>query len=394
MDRRKTLTALAALAAPPVLRAAGRRPPPASPEEPRRPVNALWSTRFDYKAPSDVRRIVNNAADVGYSDLFFQVRGNGTVFYRSAYEPWAYELSGSSPAFTGRNPGWDPLMTAVREGAKRGIRIHAYANVLPGWRGRREPPRESGQLWVRHRDWFMVDRLGDRMKPTSKWYTFLNPAHPGVRRHLIGVFAELAAYPVAGIHLDYIRFPEDYHLVAREIYPDAPQTELRARSDFSYDPVSLRLFGDRPAEAPGEWDRFRRAAVTRVVRDIAGAVRARRSDCLLSASLIGDPVRGYRDAFQNGIEWTRRGWLDWAVPMLYGTDGFAENLNGYTERLGPGLAARSLVGGLNAANPAPDVLRQIRSLRAAGCRGQAVFAYSHLFSGTRLTAKGRALFGG
>jgi uncharacterized lipoprotein YddW (UPF0748 family) len=49
----------------------------------------LWVTRWDYKTPEDVRAIVANAASLNFNVILFQVRGNGTVFYPSAIEPWA-----------------------------------------------------------------------------------------------------------------------------------------------------------------------------------------------------------------------------------------------------------------------------------------------------------------
>ncbi|HKL21641.1 MAG TPA: family 10 glycosylhydrolase, partial [Tichowtungia sp.] len=190
---------------------AGARPP-RLPE-----VRAIWVTRFDYKSPLDVSSIVVNCARAGFTDIFFQVRGNATAFYPSRVEPWGFELHGKDVANTGKDPGWDPLQTAVSWAKRYNIRLHAYINVLPGWRGMKDPPRSAGQLWTAHPDWFMVDSTGAKMRPTSAWYSFLNPAHPAVRGHLMQVAAELARYDVAGLHLDYIRFPYDYKDVAREV---------------------------------------------------------------------------------------------------------------------------------------------------------------------------------
>ena len=61
---------------------------------PQPPVRALWVTRFDYATPEDVCSIIDNVAGAGFTDVFFQIRGNATVFYKSRLEPWAYELSG------------------------------------------------------------------------------------------------------------------------------------------------------------------------------------------------------------------------------------------------------------------------------------------------------------
>jgi len=65
-------------------------------------VRAIWVTRFDFKTPADVEAIVANCARTGFTDIFFQIRGNGTVFYPSQVEPWAFELSGSDVAFVAK----------------------------------------------------------------------------------------------------------------------------------------------------------------------------------------------------------------------------------------------------------------------------------------------------
>ena len=48
------------------------------------------------------------------------MRGNGTVFYPSAIEPWAEE-------FDHRDPGFDPLAIACAEGQKRAHGRHLLA---------------------------------------------------------------------------------------------------------------------------------------------------------------------------------------------------------------------------------------------------------------------------
>ena len=63
---------------------------------------SIWVTRWDYRTREDIRDIMANCAEAGFTAVMFQVRGNGTVFYRSELEPW-------SEAFDFRHPGFDPL---------------------------------------------------------------------------------------------------------------------------------------------------------------------------------------------------------------------------------------------------------------------------------------------
>jgi uncharacterized lipoprotein YddW (UPF0748 family) len=128
-------------------------------------IRAIWITRGEYRTASDVRRIVENCAKMKFNVLLFQVRGNGTVFYRSKIEPWAYELTSSAPTTTGKDPGWDPLALAVAEAHRRGMELDAWVNAFPAWRSQQYPPRESKQLWWAHPDWFMCDAAGERMLP-------------------------------------------------------------------------------------------------------------------------------------------------------------------------------------------------------------------------------------
>ncbi len=362
--------------------------------EPARPqVRALWVTRFDYSTPEDVRSIIRNVAEAGFSDVFFQIRGNATTFYPSRLEPWAYELSGDDVGLLGNDPGWDPLQLAIDEARSTGLRVHAYMNVLPGWKGLADPPVAAGQLWTEHPDWFMVDATGAKMRPTSGWYAFINPVLPEVRAHLRGIVKELCRYDLAGIHLDYIRYPYDYHLVAGQHYPDASKEELMRHADFSYDPASqaalLERYGWKVTK--DEIIRFRCESVTRVVRDISYVMQTEKPDrCLLSAAVLGNPVDGRNHAYQDSGAWARTGLVDWIVQMNYGTKSFTRYLGLIRKAAGRRGFGDGVVVGINCKNDEEALLQQLDAVKQSGARGFALFSYTYLFDDRhRITEKGR-----
>jgi uncharacterized lipoprotein YddW (UPF0748 family) len=350
---------------------------------------AVWVTRWDYKTADDIRRIIDNCARTGFNMILFQVRGNATAFYRSSIEPWAWELTSSGPATTGRDPGFDPLALAVERAHRRGVELHAYMNVFPGWMSQKYPPPEVGQLWTRHPDWFMVDRDGRKMIPWDRdlspqkrdYYTWLNPATAEVRDYAVSVFREVAErYDVDGIHLDYVR------------YPDV--------GDFSYDPVSLRRFreetGKAPDEAPELWTRWRGRQVSEVVRRICDECKKVKPDLMISASVARDPIHGSEKLMQRSLEWMAAGKIDAAFPMIYTAknEEVALNVTGYVGR-GSG---RLVFAGLKAPNNDPRILtdrantdkpetadtrtvllEQISLARLAGAHGISLFSYSALF---------------
>ena len=359
------------------------------------PVRALWVTRFDYTTEADVKQIITNTAEAGFTDVFFQIRGNGSAFYRSDIEPWAFELSGNNVDLLGTDPGWDPLQAAIDAAQPFDLRVHAYINVLPGWKGLENPPAEAGQLWTEHPDWFMIDSFGSKMLPTSGWYSFINPVLPEVRKHLRKITSELCRYDVAGVHLDYIRYPNDYHLVADVHYPEASEDELMRRSDFSYDPVSQTALMD----AYG-WDvtkeqisKFRRDSITRLVRDISYVMQVEKpGHCVLSASVKANPVEGKYYAHQDSGAWARQGLVDWVVQMNYATRSFNRYLKAMEKAAGKTGFRNNVVVGIYGKNDLDDLLKQIDQIFESDCRGLAFFSYTFLFDENhQLTEKGRIL---
>lgn len=366
-------------------------------------VRALWVTRFDYTQPDDVRAIIQNAADLNFNVVLFQVRGNGTVFYPSEIEPWAWELTSDSPATTGQDPGWDPLALAIELAHERGIELHAYMNVFPAWREQVYPPRDSGQLWWDHPDWFMCDASGRRMiprdprvpysdpvyggpldnvrrdAPPGPWYSFISPGVPEVQDYLASVFEEVAAnYDVDGLHFDYIRYPGEIHEVTAG-YGDRAD-EL---GNWSYDPVSLARFQHEtgflaPDASPEAWTRWRCAQITETVRKIRERVDAARPGLILSASVMPVPALAISENNQDYCTWMEEGLLDSAVTMGYTAD--TELFHTRVENLLNDRPSHGrIVSGLSLGNGPEPAIAEINSTRELGVDGFAGFAYSHLF---------------
>ncbi|MEI6892753.1 MAG: family 10 glycosylhydrolase [Pontiella sp.] len=356
-------------------------------------VQALWVTRFDYSTALDVEQIIENVGQAGFTDVFFQVRGNGTAYYESKLEPWAHELSGNQLPMLGTNPGWDPLQLALDTARPYGLRVHAYINVLPGWKGRIDPPVQAKQLWTAHPDWFMVDSLGDKMLPSSGWYSFINPVIPAVRAHLRGIVEELCAYDVAGIHLDYIRYPYDYQIIADQLYPTATPEELARRSEFSYDAVSQSALYHKYGweVTKSQIEEFRRDSITRVVQDISYAMQSKKPGrCLLSACVMGNPIEGRAHAYQDSGLWVRKGLVDWAVQMNYATKSFDRYLKNMKKAAGRKPFKKAVIVGIFCKHDPELILKQIDTVNTSGSRGLALFSYEYLFgTNHQVTEKGR-----
>ncbi len=326
-------------------------------------IRAIWVTRWDYKTARDIEHVMDNCRRAGFNTVLFQVRGAGTVFYRSRLEPWADELGG-------RDPGFDPLSVACAAAHRRGLKIHAWVNVVPGFRGKK-PPSNPRQLYRARADWFWRDKLG-RRQPLG-WYCSLNVCYPEVRRYLSDVMREIVAgYPVDGLHMDYIRFPNEHNpsYPAGAVVPDYPR-DARTLAMFR------RATGKTPGQAPAAWNAWRTAQVTQLVRDIRDMMRRVRPDAMLTAAVSANMTKAKRYHFQDASTWLAQGLIDAAFPMNYAssTAVFEKQLRLWLSLTSP----QPIVTGVMFDKRDPSLV--VDQVQRASIRGHhfAAFAYNSLF---------------
>lgn len=337
---------------------------------PDQEIRAIWITRSDYKSPEDITKIVRNCAAYNFNLLLFQVRGNGTVYYKSELEPWAWELNGKDVSNLGKDPGWDPLDCAIKEARKYHVELHAWLNTMPGWGGEQDPPENVPQLWNTHRDWFMRDKSGNIMIPTGKnkdWYRFISPSNPEVQDYIRDVYTEVARnYPVDGVHFDYIRYPGEI-------------------GDYSYDSASLarfkELYQGTPDSFPDEWSQFRRNSIAELCSKTYMSVTAARPGIKVSSAVIADRDRASSAHYTNAAQWSENGTIDIIMPMSYTNDllkfrrmNQEQIQNAHGRFVCPGIGV-----GKNWAATPEMAIEQVETARAIGAQGVTFFAYHGLF---------------
>jgi uncharacterized lipoprotein YddW (UPF0748 family) len=285
----------------------------------REDVFGLWVTRWDFRTTDDIQRVVNDAADLGVTDLYWQVRGQGDAFYRSELEPWGEELTQeydkAGKAIDDRNrdldPGFDPLLFAINEAHHRGLRIHAWINVMPHWKGVK-PPIDAKHSFYTRPHWRLSDE-NSKPQELSSGYVVVNPVLDEVQDHIVAVVSDIVhRYQIDGVHLDYVRFLND-ELDSEKLYPgDARSLSLYARE-----------VGDRATAGQVNRTKYRdwiRSRITRLVERISNESLLNHPEVRYSAAVWRRPDLARKEYLQDAASWIDEGVVDEIMPMIYTLD--------------------------------------------------------------------------
>jgi len=277
--------------------------------------------RHALTTPGRVDRIVDLATQVNANTLLVQVRGRGDAYYNSDLAPRASDLEATPPDF-------DPLSRLCTRAHAEGLEVHAWVNVFLVWSAP-TPPRSALHVVNVHPDWIsvradgrrMVEMLPEEFEREKMEGMYLAPGIPEVRRHLRDIVREIVTrYPVDGIHLDYVRYPEP------TVGYDADTRTAFAR-EFGVDPMvleqrdslALSVLGgeDRLADLRARWIQWRREQVTNLVRDIRRDLDQMGRNLKLTAAVIADQDAAQNRYLQEWPRWLEEGLLDAAIPMAY-----------------------------------------------------------------------------
>jgi uncharacterized lipoprotein YddW (UPF0748 family) len=358
-------------------------------------VRGLWVLRSSLGSPQSIAAMVRAARDAGFNTLLVQVRGRGEAHYKSAIEPRASELDGQPADF-------DPLATTLDLARRAGLAVHAWVNVnLVA--SATTLPRSRNHIALRHPEWLMVPAplagtLGEFKSPAyigalARWSRsageqveglYLSPIPAEAQEYTAAVVAELAArYAVDGIHLDYVRYPNEAFDHSRTALSAFRQTVAASRPPAERQELDRATAHDPTAwvrSMPDAWATLRRDRLTDLVVRLRSVVKKARPGAVVSAAVVPDADQARGERFQDWASWASRGLLDVVCPMAYTTD--ANEFASQVARARTVLADTPLWTGIGAYRlPAATTAERIRMARRAGTAGVLVFSYDSVSSG-------------
>ncbi len=334
------------------------------PKEQNRETRAVWvATNFRLDWPpktydqieqqNSLREIFRNINRKKLNTVYFQVRSNGTVMFKSETEPF-------SPYFTGRTdvpPAYDPLELAIAEAHKRGLELHAWVNVFRCFTGTETEALESPKhIFNKHPEWIIEARVEGK-----KTY-WLDPGLPEAREYLANLFTELAVkYDIDGIHLDFIRYPNGI-----------------IEDDFSYN-----LYGEGASR-----DEWRRKNITKFMELLSRKIRSVKPLVKIGVTPIGIykniggafGTQGFSAVYQDAREWLRLGYADYAVPQIYWDIAENPKFKNLARDWNANSSGKNIVLGIAAYKPEVknEIEEQIAFARSIKAAGVAFFRYGNI----------------
>lgn len=287
----------------------------------------------------------------------------------------------------GSPEGFDPLDRMIQRAHAAGLEVQAWINVYLVWSAG-APPQSPEHVVNAHPEWIAIRADGTRlveMVPAEFQEEkiegmYLSPGNPDVKRHLREIVKEIAThYPVDGIHLDYVRYPEP--MVG---YDRSTRTEFMRQ--FGIDPLQIEgpdsttlavIGADRLPDLRARWIQWKRDQVTDLVRSLRQDLDLLGRPIKLTAAVIADQNAALNRYLQDWPRWLEEGIIDAAIPMAY-----SPNTATVTRQISAAISIpthRQVWAGIAVYNEGSrEAAEKIRRARMMGVDGIALFSYDTL----------------
>lgn len=267
--------------------------------------NLDWPSKPGLSAAAQEAELIahlDRAVALRLNAVVLQVRPSADALWPSSYEPWAQCLTGVQ----GKDPGWDPLGTAVREAHARGLELHAWFNPYRV-ANHTDPSRLVASHPARlHPEWVLP--YGGKL--------YYNPGLPEVREFVQDAMLDaVSRYAVDAVHWDDYFYP---YPVAGQVFED----------DAAYERYG-QDFADKAAWRRDNTDRLVRETAERI-KEVRSGVRFGISPFAVWRNATTDPlgsdtaagVQTYDDLHADTRKWVKEGWIDYICPQIYWNIGF------------------------------------------------------------------------
>ncbi len=232
---------------------------------------------------------VKRLADNGFTAVLPNMLWGGVAFYPSGVLPVAASVASRG----------DQVAACLEAGKKYGVQVHVWK---VNWNLGTAAPKDFVDRMRRE------NRLQRGLDGNEE--PWLCPSHPANQELEVASLVEVVRkYPVAGIHFDYIRYPDGSHCFC-----------AGCRERFGRAQAGLKTWPKDVLPGGGlreQWLEWRRSNITTVVRETSTQARAARRGIKLSAAVFRNWPSDRDSVGQDWKVWCDQGYLDFVCPMDY-----------------------------------------------------------------------------
>ncbi|MDP8299578.1 MAG: family 10 glycosylhydrolase [Candidatus Tantalella remota] len=289
----------------------------------------VWITVFSPEevlySTESIDRLIETCKSTGVNDIYIQVYRAGKAYYDS-------DIADSTPykkmvASCGR----DPVKYLIRKATMNDISLHAWINVLSVSQNKNADIIKKLGKGVITVDQHGRSAFADKNPDDLDGYyirekqIFLEPGDKRVRDYFGSITEELIKkYPrLAGLHLDYIRYPR--------VVPFVPGSRFNSHGiSYGYGEKNVSSFKAKTGldvkkmgnsrENFQKWDNWRREQVTATVRELSEKARGLAPSLKISCTIIASADMTYLTTFQDWTLWIKEGYINYVVAMDYTDD--------------------------------------------------------------------------
>ena len=274
---------------------------------------SLWVLHSNLYNESSIDSFIDFANQNNINNLFVQVRSRGDALYDSEYVKKNNNIL---------NKDFDPLEYIIGKANLNNIKIHIWFNTYILWSSK-TPPVDDNHLFFTKHDWIESDYHGrtdldldlNSIRSPQWEGIYLSPNNPEVNDYLFSLIKEIMDnYEIDGIHLDYIRFQDDFYGFNKE-------GKKIFIEEYGFDPKNIyRSFNSNNDTYSEQWNNYNSKNITSLVERIYSYIDSTNYDVSLSAAVKPNPDEAKSRWKQDWISWINNDIIDFVVPMNYSKD--------------------------------------------------------------------------
>jgi uncharacterized lipoprotein YddW (UPF0748 family) len=257
-----------------------------------------------------IEATLDELKSMNFTDVYLETFWNGYTIYKSKFAPYHERFDGFIYG------EYEDYMDAfISEAKKRDINVHAWVeNFFVGatW--------SHSSLWTDHEGWQIVNADGKNVitgKPggEEEGFLFFDPANPDARDFIKDIYKEIIEFDIAGLHLDYIRYPSGNLDVKNSSGYTAYAThEFKRLYNVTGD---IREQVKTDPDLYEKWNEYRQSVIDSFVEELHNEIRALNSKIIFSMAVGPNAAYSKANLMQDWKKWVENGWIDSVEPMVY-----------------------------------------------------------------------------